>query len=796
MPEHDHSHGLGFAEPEHATIQSGNIEIHETETALAAYSETHANLPVWTMAELIDDLDNLSTWTGQQVTFSFPDTESPDYIGNSREGTLAPLTQAQQDAARTVFALYADLIDLDFVDLGLNNDPGDDVNADIRFYNSSLEGTAGGASAGAGTAGDAWFYNYDQATVHGYDLDPGSYQYHLFVHELGHVMGLSHTSFVSGDTYEARATYLQNNAAYSAMSYLTAGSGGLLWDTTYSATPMLADVAALQSLYGANMATRAGDTVYGFNATADRQAFDFDAVLDIYGDIAAVTIWDAGGTDTLDMSKFGADGFINLAAGSHSSVGGYDLNVAIAAGAVIENANAGNGDDVVLGNAENNTIEGGRGADTLVGGDGNDRLIGDTLLDQGGNFDHGVVTLLQGQSVDYVVDAAGITALTIEMLISFDAQVTGTQWFADLPGDWTIVQDTGNGGLWLRSNDSWTNTGISAAALADGDLHRLSIVYDGDSAEVRIYLDGVKAFELSGANVPPLKLANAENVGFSHEGGLADVRIFDSVRSEAEIADNAFSTLDAVTPGLISHVVFEDDSAREAVGNGAVKVSSGAEFSEIAMVGFDDVLEGGDGNDILTGGRGADVLAGGAGADTADYRRSDMGVEVDLTQGTGTGGDAQGDTYTLIERVFGSGQDDVIVAQEDDNTLRGYDGHDQISGLAGQDALSGGSGKDFLDGGDGSDIIQGDSGNDRLRGGAGTDYFVFSQGDGTDRIKDFDLVTDVLVFADAAEISDLTFGYHLLGGFVTDGDAKVILEGISVHDLDEVQIMFGEIDLI
>ena len=54
-------------------------------------------------------------------------------------------------------------------------------------------------------------------------------------------------------------------------------------------------------------------------------------------------------------------------------------------------------------------------------------------------------------------------------------------------------------------------------------------------------------------------------------------------------------------------------------------------------------------NDTLIGGAGADVLDGGTGIDLVDFSGSSAGVGVNLTTGTGTGGDATGDTYTAIE---------------------------------------------------------------------------------------------------------------------------------------------------
>ena len=70
---------------------------------------------------------------------------------------------------------------------------------------------------------------------------------------------------------------------------------------------------------------------------------------------------------------------------------------------------------------------------------------------------------------------------------------------------------------------------------------------------------------------------------------------------------------------------------------------------------------GGEGDDRLRGGDGADVINGGGGVDTASYRYSGTGVTIDLATGRGSGGMAEGDELTSIERVIGSDHDDVLI---------------------------------------------------------------------------------------------------------------------------------------
>ena len=127
----------------------------------------------------------------------------------------------------------------------------------------------------------------------------------------------------------------------------------------------------------------------------------------------------------------------------------------------------------------------------------------------------------------------------------------------------------------------------------------------------------------------------------------------------------------------------------------------------------DDILDGGKGddslfgntdNDILIGGLGADILDGGGGEDVAVYFDSTSGVLIDLVAGTGTGGEADGDTLTGIENVIGSNHDDVLIGDGGDNLLLGLGGDDYLIGGDGDDVLMGGSGGDVLAGGVGTDI--------------------------------------------------------------------------------------------
>ena len=116
-----------------------------------------------------------------------------------------------------------------------------------------------------------------------------------------------------------------------------------------------------------------------------------------------------------------------------------------------------------------------------------------------------------------------------------------------------------------------------------------------------------------------------------------------------------------------------------------------------------DALSGGEGNDTLRGGAEGDTLHGGSGEDWLDYRDSGSGVSINLGAGTASGGDAEGDSLSEMEHVFGSAFADTLIGNAGRNVLVGNAGRDHLSGQAGSDKLDGGAGADTLDGGGGSD---------------------------------------------------------------------------------------------
>ncbi len=294
-------------------------------------------------------------------------------------GVAAPfhvLSAAQIAAAEAALGNYSDVANVSFVQV---NPGGTTNNATLLLgaYTSTTDGAGAYAQFPGGTgasniAGDLWVNNDSVSTS---SLPVGSYDYFVFLHELGHAMGLAHPGDYNAApgvtiTYANSAQFVEDSNQYTVMSYFGATDTAPDAPASHPDTLMLYDIYAVQQLYGVNHATRAGNDTYGFHATVGG-AYDFTVNTD-----PLMCIWDGGGIDTLNLSGFKTKQTIDLNAGQFSDVGGFTGNLSIALGAVIENAVGGSGRDTMLGNAVANVMKGGGGADLLNGGGGNDRLYG------------------------------------------------------------------------------------------------------------------------------------------------------------------------------------------------------------------------------------------------------------------------------------------------------------------------------------------------------------------------------------------------------------------------------------
>lgn len=700
IAQNDNDLGGGNALIRHTAAVSGRYFLQASgaagltgDYAVAASPGPRAGLDGEMLAGLLDSHASWASARGAAVTLSF------GFAATNTQGQtgFSQFTQGQMEAARAVLAQFAEVAGLSFSEV---NAGGYTDDAALLYGNYSaadgLDGWGGAPAdpAFASGSGDVWM-NTAAPPV---DAPlPGSFDYGVLLREIGRSLGLNTPGLYAGGlggalSYGLDADIVQDSAQFTVMSPFGAGDTG--GSPHQPDTLGIADILALQLIYGANSATRAGDTSYGFGSNAG-QVYDFDWNLD-----PRVTIWDGGGIDRLDLSRYSAAQTISLLEGTQSSVGGHAGNLGIAFGTVIEEVIGGRGADVITGNAAANLICGGGRNDVLMGGAGDDTLEGgsggDTLRGEAGN------DVLRGDSSPNggippqsfgLVSTNGAAGARLEGsgidLFPTQSFTVELLWQQLSLADEGYVMEFGNlavyrhadGSASIRFNgaeiDDWL-PGILPAALTDGSPHRLSMSYDDIEGRLRIYLDGVQTAERLFPTTTRGLSGNGSIVLGDH-AAVGDLRIFDFARSAQDIWDNAWTSLaDPLSLGGLLHSWQGDGSG------GLVNLfESQPDLAGVGPVASQTVEL----QDLNTGNR----MEGGAGDDTYHVLSSlDRVIEA-----VGGGMDT---VFAHVDFALGAGQSvDRLIAADDSGgiTLSGNGGANHLTSSALEaDTLIGGLGND------------------------------------------------------------------------------------------------------
>lgn len=376
--------------------------------SLASYLGQQSTVVSLTGNALLDVLLSGSKWgtgaagSGASVTYAFPASTSlfdsseafgaygdANFSGYIASQDFAGFGAAEQASARAALQAWANVAHIAFTEVQASGT----AEGTLRFAYSGAPGmqpTGFGVSLfpmDAQAAGDTWI---NARFIYPDGWSTGTQNRLTLLHEIGHALGLKHphdTGF-SGviDGWPATTNVLPftdsdtltgHSTENSVMAYNDVPGIGAPFQADYApTTPMAMDIAAIQYLYGANTSFNAGNTPYRY--ASDQRVNE--------------TIWDGGGTDTIEVSGSGP-AVISLVPGTWSQVGapltysehGSDLSVTSARPdltnpntlyiydtVTIENAAGGAGADSITGNAAANVLRGNGGNDTLDGGAGSD----------------------------------------------------------------------------------------------------------------------------------------------------------------------------------------------------------------------------------------------------------------------------------------------------------------------------------------------------------------------------------------------------------------------------------------
>ena len=512
------------------------------------------------------------------------------------------------------------------------------------------------------------------------------------------------------------------------------------------------------------------------------------------------TVAPAGGLEAVAYAQSG-DLFVSANLANNTPTDGDDVLYGTADGDTLD---AGAGNDIALGLAGNDTILGGEGNDLIHGGDGDD------VLDGGDGND----VIYGGWGADTLTGGTGRDELFGEW---------GGDTYVYQPGHGEVIIDDdhrvlnwgygggegGYGGEWAYGDE------LARAAAWDGGEGGYGGGWDGgEGGEGGWWYGGAIVDDAPniltfGPGIRP------EDLRYSQQNG--DLVIEFANQPGDRVILKGFEPNRATQTRSVDIIRFADGTeiVAESIEPTGKTEMAGDEGGWLNGTPFADTLIGGDGDDTLDGQGGADRLVGGAGSDT--YRiHKDWGTRTTETLIAETWREQDTNRIEITGEINANdlrlefdGRDLLLRLNQEGDAIRfaGFDPRaegmqapvSEISlpwlgvNLSFDDLLARGvriigtPNDDELTGTALADWIEGRGADDTLRGGAGGDLYLIDADGGTDTIIDSEDgdTPNTLVLPEGTTLDDVRLSFDAEGFLTLDLDNtgnRVRLSGFNPQD--------------